>query len=156
MQLGRDAQIHIDVERVVVCDKRTRNSTARFSHENRRFHLYITDVIEIFADGFDDKRPCKERFFNFGVHNQVHIALTIPQIGILKAMKFLGQRQQRLGQQLDHGGFHRYLARVGLEHFAFNTDDIADVKLFKCRVRFFTEHVAADIKLNLAVHILHM
>ena len=49
IQLGRDTHVHIEVERVVVRNERSRRRTARNCVENGRFHLDKPVAVEVLA-----------------------------------------------------------------------------------------------------------
>ena len=101
MQLGRDAQIEVDVERVVVGDEGLGRGAAGDRVQHRRLDFEIAARDEMAAHRGDDPAAPAQGLAAFLVHDQVEIALAVAQLDIGEAVKFLGQRQQRLGQHRD-------------------------------------------------------
>ena len=95
-------------------------------------------------------------FFTSGVHHQVHIALTEPQLLVLQAVELLRQGQQGLGQQGDVLGPDAHLAPLGAEHLALDAHDVADVVLLELLVDGFVHLVLTGIELDAAVPVLQV
>ena len=66
-------------------------------------------------------------------------------------MELLGQGQQALGEQRQLGDADGDLAHFGAEHFALDTDDVADVQLFEGGVRLIAQQVTLDEDLDIAL-----
>ena len=128
-QLGGDAHIHINVQRIVMGDERTGSGTAGNGIEHRGFHFDIAHIVQIAAHELDELGTGDEGLLHIGVHHQVQIALTVPGIGVLEAMPLLRQRTQALGEQGQLFSLHRDLTPAGTEYFAFHADDVAQVHL---------------------------
>ena len=101
MQLGRDAQVKLEIERVVMRVERFGRGTAGDRVQHRGFNFKKTTFDQNPADAGDDAAAAAQRLAAFLAHDQIEIALAIAQLDIGEAVEFLGQRQQRLGQDGD-------------------------------------------------------
>ena len=115
VQLGRDPQVHLLVERVVVRDERPRGRAARYRLHHRRLDLEEVEGIERIPEVGDDARARAEHLARGLVHDEVDVALAIARLGVGQAMPLVGQRPQRLGQQPHLLHAHRQLARARAE-----------------------------------------
>src|SRR5665213_1296644 len=97
MQLRRDAQIEIEVERVVMGDERLGRGAAGNSVQHRRLDLEIALLDEAAAHPGDDLAAPAQGGATLLAHDEVEIALAVARLDIGEAVEFLGQRQQRLG-----------------------------------------------------------
>ena len=71
-------------------------------------------------------------------------------------MPLVGQRAQRLDEQLEGLDVDRKLAGLRLHQVAARTDDVAKVPLLELAVELLAETVALDEQLNLPGPILNM
>src|SRR6185312_13541252 len=110
VKLWRDAQIKIEIERVVMGDEGLGRRAARNRLEHRRFDFEETARGQEAADRGDDAAAVAQRRAAILAHYQIEIALAIARLEIGEAVIFLRQRQQRLGQQRDLGGIDRQFA----------------------------------------------
>ena len=94
VELRRDAQIEIDVQRIMVRDERARCCAAGDCREYRRLDLEVIAVIEVLTDGLDDLRALAEGIADLRIHDEVEVALAIADVDILQAMELLRQRTQ--------------------------------------------------------------
>ena len=85
----------------MVGHKRTGRSPAGNSIEDRRFHFKVAFIIEDIADTFDDFRTFDKCVADFGVYNEIHIALTITDFLVLEAVPFFRQRFQGLRKEFE-------------------------------------------------------
>ena len=93
MKFRRNAQVHVYIQRIVMGDKRFGRCTARLAVQHRRFHLNVTQVVQILADGFDDARPRYKRLLYLWIDNQVHIPLAVAEFRITEPVPLFGQRR---------------------------------------------------------------
>ena len=156
VQLGRDAQVHIDVERIVMGDERTGSRAARDGVEARGLNLHKAAGIHEVADLAHDGGTLLKRVAHTRIYDQVNVALTIAHIGILQAVPLFGQRIEVLGEQGQLGDSDRDLALLGAENLALDADDVADVELLVALVYVLTDVVALDIELKTAVAVGHV
>ena len=156
VQLGRNTQIHINVQRVVVGDERTSRRTARNGVQARGLNLHKTAGIHKVADLAHDSGALLKGIAYLRVDDQVNIALTVTHIGILQTVPLLRQRCKVFGEQRQLGYGNRNLTLLGTEYLALDTDDIADIELLVALVYVLAYIVALDVKLQTAVAVAHI
>ena len=154
IQFRRHAQIQIHVQSVVMGHKRFRSRTTRNGVHHRRFHFQIALRSHEIAHGLHDLAAFDEGITRFGIGNQIHIALAVFRFLVGQAFVFVRQRPQRFGQQTQAAGAHRQLTVVGFHHFAFASDDVAQIPVLESFVRFFAHALVVDVKLNLTADVL--
>ena len=85
-------------------------------------------VVERAAEAGDDLVAHVERPPGVGVDDEVDVALAEPGVGVGQAVPLVGQRAQRLGEQLEAVDLHRQLAGAGRHHRAVDADPVAAVE----------------------------
>ncbi len=90
-QLGGDAHIHIDIQRIVVGDEGTGGGAAGDGVEHGGLHLHIAHIVQIVPQMLDELERMIEVPLDLRVHDQVHIALTIAHLLVGQAVELLGQ-----------------------------------------------------------------
>src|SRR5262249_51093007 len=128
VELRSDAEVEVEIERVVVGDEGARGGAAIDRLHHRRFDLDEALRFELTAQGGDDPRSGDKYFARLGVGNKIEVTLAIADFYVLEAMPLLGHGEQRLGEELELLGVDRKLARAGAEEVSFNADDVADVE----------------------------
>ena len=106
MQLGGDAQIHVDVKGIVVRDKGARVGAARNQTEDGGLHFDIAAVVQKFAHIANDETALDEGVLDFGIDNEIHIPLAVAQLNILESVEFFRQGQKRFCKQSQLRGMH--------------------------------------------------
>ena len=94
MQFGCNTHVHIDVERVVVRDKRTCVCAACKRVEHGGFNLDKAFFVKYFTDCGDDFTTLDKYLFDLGICNEIDVALTEAQFGIAKSVELFGKRKQ--------------------------------------------------------------
>ena len=152
IQFRGDAQVHVDVERIVMCHEGTRRCAAcdRLQGRGRHFEESVI-IFEDLADDLFDLRAFSEGVAHFFVDDQVDVALAVAQIRILQAVPFLRQDLDGLGEKHDLLRLDGDLPALRAEHGAHDAEDIADVVFLKPLVFFLTDIVAGDVHLDAAV-----
>ena len=151
VQLSLDAQHHVHVQAVVMGVEGAGRGTDLKRSQDGGVHFEEALLVQISADLLQDLAALDEGVLDFGVGDQVHIALTVTHLGVGQAVELLGQGTQALGQQGQLGGTHAQLAGLGAEHLALDADDIAHVQLLEGGVGLFAQLVAADVQLDIAL-----
>ena len=151
MQLGRNAHVHVDVQRVVMRDKRTRSSTARNRVQTRCLYFHKALAVTEVADFANDLRAILKGAAHFRIDNQIHVTAAIANIGVLQTVPLFRQRAQGLRQQLELVHANGNFALLGAEYFALDADDIANVILLKLLVLLGTQQIALDAQLDAAI-----
>ena len=156
IELGGDAQEHVDIEGVVMRDEGPRGGAAGDGVEDRGLDLHIAAPVQIAADIGDEAGADLKITAGIVVHDEVHIALAVLELGIGHAVELLGQRAQGLGEQ--HHGLHMHgdFAGLGLEDIAADPDDVADIILAEIGKLGLAHSVGADIELDEALVVLDM
>jgi hypothetical protein len=131
VELGRDAQEHLLVERVVVRDEGLGVRAAGDRVQHRRLDLEEAVLDHEVADrahrlaARDEARP------GVLVGHQVDVALAVFLLLVGHAVELVRQRAQALGQQAHAGDAHRQLAGLGAEQGAFAAEDVAEVEVLE-------------------------
>jgi len=154
VQLGRDAQVELGVERIVVGDKRPRRRASGDGMHHRRLHLEIAAGDEEFAHRLDDPGPRDEHPPSFGTGDQVDVALPVFLLLVGEAVEFFRQGPQGFRQQAQVGDFDRQLAGPRLEQRPASTDDVAQVPVLERVVDVDPGMIVGDVELNAAAHVL--
>ena len=131
IQLGGDAQIHRQVERVVVGDERARRGATGDHLQHRRFDFHESGVVKVVADRAHDVGAQCEAFAGFRIGDQIDIAAAVPQFGVGEALVLVGQRPQGFAEQGEIRHAHGQLALAGAEHLALGADDVAEIEEFQ-------------------------
>ena len=169
VELRSDAQVEVDVERVVVRDEGTRRGAARNRLQDRRLDLDVALRIEELTHRRDDPGALDEDLLDLRIDDQVEVALAVADFGVGEGVERLavlllddGQRADRLRQNRKVFAVDRQLARIGAEGEAFDADDVADVeqlledRIVERRISFGADVVAADVDLDAARVVLQL
>ena len=151
VQLGLDAQDHVHVQGVVVGDERPGRRADLKGGQDGGVHLQKTLLVQIGADLLQDAAALDEGVLDFGVGDQVHVALAVTHFGVGQAVELFRQGAQALGQQGQLGDPQAQLAGLGAEHLAPHADDVAHVQLFEGGVGLLPQLVPADVELDVAL-----
>ena len=147
-QLRRDAQVEVEIERVVVGLERPRRGTAGDDVHHRRLDLEEAVVLEEAAQRRHQPRPRLEHLPRLGVGDEVEVALAVARLDVGQAVELLRQRAQRLGEQDDVVDEQRQLAHAGPHQGAGSAHQVAEVEVGEQRLRRFGELVAAHEELQ--------
>ncbi len=150
VQLGRDPQEEVAVERVVVGLERARRCAAGHPLQDRRFHLDVAALVEVVADRRHDLGPHREDLARALVRHQVELALTVADLGVGDAVEEVGWVAQRLCKQHALAHLERQLAALGHVEIALDPDQVADVEVFDPVERLLSERVDASVGLDRA------
>ncbi len=94
VQLGRHAQVQLQVQRVVVGHKGLGGGAAGDVMHHRRLHFEEAPRVEPLAHGADDLRTLDEDLARIRRDDQVDVALAVSLLHVRQAMEFVGQRPQ--------------------------------------------------------------
>ncbi len=151
MQLRRDAQLQIQVERVVMRDERARRGAAGLRLQNRRLDLHEAFAVQELADRADDQAARAEKVADVLIGDQIQMALAVADFNVGKAVPFFRQRQERLGQQSPGRHFKRLFPALGGEERAFGFEHVAEVdEVRETFERFRADRVQFQMQLQLA------
>ena len=116
VELGRDAQVHVHVERVVVGDERLRVRAAGQRMQDRRLDFDEPAVFEPAAHERHEPAAQLERLADVVAHPQVDVTLAVPGVGVGDAVPLVGERPRRFGEQHPLVDPHRELAALRRHH----------------------------------------
>ena len=125
-QLGRDAQVEVDVERVRVRDERPRGSAAGQRLEHRRLDLEVAAAGEALTDGRHHRHAGPRGLLRLRADDEVHVALAHAGLLAQRPMRH-GQGAKGLGGHAPLVGQHGQLAALGRDDLAGDEDVVADV-----------------------------
>src|ERR1700677_4887447 len=91
-----------------------RFATGHLLH-HRRFYFDVAALVEKLAQRLESLGTLDEDFSAVEVDEQVHVALAVAQFDIGQTMKFLRQRQHRLGEEREPFHVNRQLPGAGSE-----------------------------------------
>ena len=151
VQLGRDAQKHFLIERVMVRLERLGVGAARNRVKHRRFDFQKLVGHHELAQAAHRLAARHKTLARRLVGDQVHIALAVFDFLVGHAMKLVRQRAQAFGDEAQAGGVDRQLACFGFEQRAFSGHDVAQVPVFEGVVQVFAHAFVVDIDLDAAV-----
>jgi hypothetical protein len=122
VELQRDPQRHVDVERVQVGGERTRRRTAVDQLQRRRLDLQEAQPVQRLADRAGDRAPRAHHRAGLVAHDQVGVPLPDPSL-LRQVLVQRGQRAQRLRRQRPAGRHDRQLAPLGRDDPAGDRHD---------------------------------
>ncbi len=135
-------------------DEGARQSAAVERLQHGRLDLDEAALVEEAAHGRDDARPLDEHLLDLVVGDEVEVAAPIAGLHVGEPVELLGQRAQRLGEQLEGADAQRELAAPGAHHRAAEAGDVADVEVLQSRIAGLAERVAGGEQLQLAAAVL--
>ncbi len=151
VQLGRDTQVHLHVQRVVVGDEWLGRRAAGNGVQHRGFHFHEAVLVHEAADRGDGGGTGLEGAARLFVHDQVHVALAVLGFLVGQAVEFVWQRTQRLGDQAQLGDLDGQFVGLGLEQGADHAQDVAQVVVVQGGHGRFTRQVQRGVDLDAAV-----
>ncbi len=162
IELGRHAEVEVQVERVVMRHKGPRQGAAGHRLHHRRLDFEEPAAIEKAPDTGDDFRPGLEDLAGRRIDDEVEVALAIPRFDVRQTVPLLGQGHQALGEKVQTFGPDGELVRFRPKEPAFHPEVIAQVEQLmdpevQCRQRIFADvhlqpakSVGQDQKVGLA------
>ena len=147
VELRRDPEVQVHVERVVVRLERPRNGAARDRLHHRCLDLQEAARVEEPPERRDEPRAEQEDRADVGVHDEVHVTLPIAGLHVLEAVPLLGQRPQRLREEAPRLDVDRELAGARAEHLARDADEVAQVEVGEAGI-VVAEPVGARVELD--------
>ena len=128
VQLRRDAQEQVHVQRVVVRRERPGGGAAVDRLQYGRFDFEKSAAMQHAAGVVDDPGALDEHVARLGIGEQVHVPPAIAGFDVGEAVEFLGRRSQGLAEQGQAGTPEGELAGLGAAEGSFDADDVAEVE----------------------------
>ena len=149
VELRRNPQIELKVERVVMRDERAGKCSAGDRLHHRRFDLEIPARVQERADRREGSAPDLEDPARIGVHDQIEVALAVAGFDVGEPVPLLGKRDEALREKLEAGRVDRQLIRAGAEEASFDADEVTEIEQFVGLEIVLGEGVLADVDLDL-------
>ena len=127
IELRRDAEVAVLVERVVVRDERPGERAAVARLEHRRLHLDEAPLVEDAPDRRNRAGTEQSVLARLLVHQQVEVALAVAQLDVREAVERVGERRRDARQHLERVHHQRGLPAPRLRRRADDADDVAEV-----------------------------
>ena len=131
IQLRRDAQGEVEVQRVVVRPEGPGGRSPRERLHHRRLHLDEAAPVEEAADEGDDLRPDLEGAPGFRRDDEIDVTLPIFPLDIREAVPLVGKRAERLRQKIERGRLDGKLSRPRPEDRSRDTHVVAEIQLLE-------------------------
>ena len=156
VQLQRDPQIQIDVERVVMRDERPRRRAAGDRVQHRSLRLDVALLAERLPYRADDSRPLQQSVEHPLVVD--HVDVTVPQehLDVARTVKLLRRSRQRFAQQRELFDENRLFAGLGDSQPTVDSDDVAKIELLDRLPRFLRHVFHRDHQLDAAGRVLNV
>ena len=149
IQLGRDPQVEIHVERVVMRDERPRERAAGDRLHHRRLDLEVAARGHELADRRDDAAARLEDAARVGIDDEIEIALPVADLDVGQAVPLLRQRQQALRQEVQPRRPDRELVGLRAEQPALDADPVAEIEQLEDLEIERRQRVLPDVDLDL-------
>ena len=142
VELGRDAQVEVAVELVVMRHERPRERAAVARLQHRRLDLDEALAVEVRRE---PRVTMRARSMNVGarllVDEQVEVALAVAQLDVGEAVERVGQRLGVAREHLERVGEQRRLAAAGTAGMPGDADDVAEEDVDLARLRRLADHL---------------
>ncbi len=155
VKLRRNAQVHVEIQGVMVSNERFRRGTAGNHLHHGCFHFHEAALVHVLADEGDDLGATLKHLPGIRVHDQVDVALPIAELLIGQTVVFVRQRSQRLGQQPRLFHVDIQIALTGFMQGAPGGHDITEIPCFDPFQRVGIQHLAIDVQLYLCRPVLY-
>ena len=159
IQLVRYPQIQAHVQRVVVCDKRSRRGPAVKRLQHRCVHLQKAAVIQETPYSLHHGRPLAKGLLDIGIESQVQVPLSVPEFLVAEGIVhqqlavpgfFLGHRQgsHGLGQEFEALHLNRLLAGPGEKDRPVHAHEVTDVQQLPHLEGLVAHHILPHVDLD--------
>ncbi len=156
VELGRDPQVEVAVEGVVVGHERPRGGAAVDRLQGRGLDLHEAAVVEEAPHRRDRARAGDEAGAGVGIGHQLEVALAEPGLGVLQTGVLVRRGPQRLGQQRRRVDRHAQLAAPGARDRPAHPEDVPEVEVEERRHRLLAEAVDARPDLDAAAAVVEV
>ena len=103
------------------------------------------------ADFVNNIATSFESFTHVFVRHQIKVTLAITDLRVLQPVPFAGRRTQGLGEDDELGDLYARLARLGGEHLARHTDEVAEVEVLEDVELLVAQGLLLRVKLDAVV-----
>ena len=148
VELRRDAQVELHVERVVVRHERPRRGAARDRMHHRRLDFEIAARDEELADRLHDLRALDEHVARLRIGDEVDVALPVALLLVGRGRGTSPAAAAAPSRAAASRRLDRQLAGLGLEQRARRADDVAEVPVLERVERLGADAVERDVELD--------
>jgi hypothetical protein len=148
VELGRDAQVEIDVQRVVMGHKRPGQRAAGHRLHHRRLDFEETAAVEEAPDAGHHATAHFEHLARLLVDDQIEVALAVADFDILQPMPLLGKGPETLGEKLDADRPDGELVGPGPEDASRHPHEVADIEQREEREIPLRQGILPDVRLD--------
>ena len=127
VELGRDPEVEVRVELVVMRDERAGERAAVARLEDRRLDLDEAPLVERPPDRGHDTRARDERLARLLVHQQVEVPLAVAELDVRQPVERVRQRLRVPREELDALREHGRLAATGLSGPADDAEHVTEM-----------------------------
>ena len=128
MEFQSNSHVQVDIQSVVMSYKRTSRGAAGNRVQSRTFNFRKSFFVKRLTQRLEDRAAAQETFHGALAVDEVNVSLTLAQFRIRHAVELLRRRGEALRQERNLGSENRQFASAGFDKFAFNADDVAQVK----------------------------
>ena len=123
-------------------------------HQHRSLYLHEIARREEAPDLPDDLGALHQHPLRVLIHNEIHIALAVSGIRILKSVKLLRQRIKRLREQSDLLRMNGDLPHLRHKDVTLYPHDVPEIELLKAPVLLLAKGISRHIGLDSALPVL--
>ncbi len=153
VELGRNAEKELHVERVVVRHERPRQRAARDRLHHRRLDFEIAARVQESAEAREHPAADLEHAPRILVDDEIEVALPVADLDVAQAVPLFGQRQETLDQELELRDVDRQLVGPRAKQVPFDADEIAEVEQLEDLEVTLADRVLTDVGLDLGLAI---
>jgi hypothetical protein len=150
VQLRRDAQEHVDVERLVMGHERRRETASGDGLQHRGLDLHVPLAVEMCSEGRQHLRSRYDAGSRVRVRGEVEVAPAVADLDVAQAVPLLRKRAQGLREQRQRGGAHGQLPALRRHDLALRTEPVAEVEILEPAERVGSERVLGEEQLHVA------
>jgi hypothetical protein len=148
VELGRDPQVEIPVECVVMGHKRPGQRAAVERLQHRGLDLQEAALVEPLAGRPDGGGALGEELTRLRVGDEVELATAIARLGVLKTVELVRRRAQALRQELPRREAQGELATTRLERRSLHADEVPEIQMQELIEALRTEHIGTGVELQ--------
>ena len=149
VELRRDPQEQLHVERVVMGHERPRQRAAGDRLHHRRLDFEVAARVQESPDVRQHAAADLEHAPRVGIDDEIEVALPVADLDVAQPVPLLRQRQEALGQELELRDVDRQLVGPRPEQVALDADEVAEVEQLEDREVALADRVLADVGLDL-------
>src|SRR3989338_731966 len=144
-EFRRHPQVEIQIQRVVVGDKRPGRRASGDGLHHRRLHLQKIPLLKKAPNETNNPRAPFKHLSDLLIDHEIDIPLPVAGLDIRQTMPFLRQRPQTFAEQADSLGVDGQLLGLGAKERPPNRYNVTDIEELEKPVPFFPQPVPAPV-----------